>query len=124
MADGLISKELLRMCLDEFMKLTEKTRNEPGAGLMVFAMDGAESAIRSLRDKLDNFPTVDAAPIVHGRWEDATEIIAGIRFPQTRCTACGKAYWGYRTECYYCPNCGAKMDAKEVECDGHDSQKD
>jgi len=64
MADGLISKELLRMCLDEFMKLTEKTRNEPGAGLMVYAMDGAETAIRTLRDKLDVLPTADAVEVV------------------------------------------------------------
>lgn len=60
--------------------------------------------------KLQGFPQMD---VVHGRWEDVTEIIAGIRHPQTRCTACGKVYWGYRTECYYCPNCGAKMDLVE-----------
>lgn len=67
--------------------------------------------------KLEGFPAMD---VVHGRWEDATEITAGIRFPQTRCTACGKVYWGYRTECYYCPNCGAKMDAKEAEENGQE----
>lgn len=63
--------------------------------------------------KLEGFPPMDVATVVHGRWEDVTEIIAGIRHPQTRCTACGKVYWGYRTECYYCPNCGAKMDLVE-----------
>lgn len=61
-------------------------------------------------ESIDSQPTISAVPVVHGRWEDATEITAGIRFPQTRCTACGKVYWGYRTECYYCPNCGARMD--------------
>lgn len=64
---------------------------------------------------IDNAPTVDAAPVVHARWEDATLIIAGIRHPQTKCTACEKVYWGYRTECNYCPNCGAKMDGG-AEC--------
>lgn len=68
MADALIKRDLLQLCLDELLKLTEKHRNEPGAGLMVYAMDGAESAIKTLRDKLDHFPTVDAVPVVHGRW--------------------------------------------------------
>jgi hypothetical protein len=47
--------------------------------------------------------TVDAVPVVHGRWDD-----------ECRCTACG---W-YGDDIYkrlalsfdYCPNCGAKMD--------------
>lgn len=59
---------------------------------------------------ISSAPTIDAVPIVHGRWEDATEYIAGIRYPQTRCSACKHVYWEYRTECNYCPNCGAKMD--------------
>ncbi len=50
---------------------------------------------------------VDVSPVVHGRWEWASEDIY-------RCTACnekahvaevmGRPAWGH------CPNCGAKMD--------------
>lgn len=132
MADGLISKELLRMCLDEFMKMTEKARNEPGAGLMVYAMDGAESAIRSLRDGLDKFPSVDAAPIVHGTWVEVKPRGWHTKgFFETAMIACSECHnepaphvesshehggtvTSYRwLKTKHCPNCGAKMDAKE-----------
>ena len=56
------------------------------------------------------FPTIDAVPVVHGRW------IAS-EFPQEKycCSACGGACWYYDYEgevakSRYCPNCGAKMD--------------
>lgn len=52
---------------------------------------------------VEQTPTVDAAPVRHGRWT----------FPWTspECSACRKTQkWTSK----YCPNCGAKMDA-EVE---------
>jgi transposase len=51
---------------------------------------------------LDSAPTVDAAPVVHGRWieESGTQI----------CSNCGEEHeWdSYRAS--YCDCCGAKMD--------------
>lgn len=59
---------------------------------------------------LTNCDTVDAVPVVHGRWveDTATDMIA--------CTECGHA-WSTIDNCTetfnYCPNCGADM--REVE---------
>ena len=54
-------------------------------------------------------PTIDVAPVRHGRWEKQRGIYS--------CSECGMTcpydvqadvieYWA----CNYCPNCGAKMD--------------
>lgn len=52
-------------------------------------------------------PVVDAAPVVHGRWElvDAAE---PQRYGCSNCS-CLSWYGTYR----YCPSCGAKMDLEE-----------
>lgn len=55
-------------------------------------------------------PSVDAAPVVHGRWERKRSNVY--------CTACGKGYritnGGPNVMTFvYCPMCGARMDGKE-----------
>jgi hypothetical protein len=66
-----------------------------------FALSLAD--LTSLREVMEDCPTIEAAPVVHGRWDD-----------ECRCTACG--WYGedwYKRDVYhfdYCPNCGAKMD--------------
>lgn len=71
-------------------------------GYIDCAMD-AEEAIK-------NEPTVDAAPVVHGRWVFDAESY------EWNCSEChdwpidGSAD-DERT--YYCPNCGAKMDLED-----------
>ena len=51
-------------------------------------------------------PTVDAVPVVHGRWRGSG--------PLLECQSCGEAYsrlGGNAGKLWnYCPNCGAKMD--------------
>lgn len=64
MSDAMIKRDIMRWWLDELSKLTEKHRNEPGAGLMVYAMDGADAVIKTLREKLDVLPTADAVEVV------------------------------------------------------------
>jgi len=63
--------------------------------------------------------TVDAVPVVHGRWENLGEH----RRMDLRCSVCGNRadkFVGGTEDWYclwkpaYCPNCGAKMDL-EVE---------
>lgn len=62
-----------------------------------------DDIIAAVEDLIDKQPTVDAAPVVHGRWDD-----------ECRCTVCG--WYGedrYKRDVYdfdYCPNCGARMD--------------
>lgn len=69
----------------------------------------AEYAYGVAIDEALNAPTVDAVPVVHGRWKYCPpyESIAGFYL----CSACGKLLFtssvlGYK----YCPYCGAKMD--------------
>ena len=63
-----------------------------------------------LSDRLKKAPTIEAKPVVHGRWEEASDG-DGIVFPFCRTDFCTIIY---DTEYFnYCPNCGAKMDEKE-----------
>lgn len=59
---------------------------------------------------VESAPAVDAAPVVHGRWERKRSNVY--------CTACGKGYritnGGPNVMAFvYCPMCGARMDWKE-----------
>lgn len=59
-------------------------------------------------------PSVDAAPVVHGRWERKRSNVY--------CTACSKGYritnGGPNVMTFvYCPMCGARMDGKEDGAD-------
>ena len=66
---------------------------------------------RAIRDIIEKQPTVDAAPVVHGRWEPDGKGWMEV------CSNCGFNWWDGCQECgvrpsntFYCPNCGAKMD--------------
>jgi hypothetical protein len=72
---------------------------------------GYKAAIDDMTQAIKAAPTIDAVPVVHGRWKSG-----GIL---NECQVCGEIYslnggnvwrpWNY------CPNCGAKMDG---EADG------
>lgn len=62
---------------------------------------------------LDNVPTADVAPVRHGRWKEQQK-----KYRIYSCSECNKVTlfekWGDTVMPYdYCPNCGARMDAKE-----------
>ena len=61
---------------------------------------------------IDGLPTIDATPVVHGRWEDKPTGRYGQQ--QSWCSACRKhsGIGGIEKNRHraYCPNCGAKMD--------------
>lgn len=60
----------------------------------------------ALADAVEEMPTADVAPVVHGRWlcvDTDTEQF----FLCNRCKK--KEYW----ESNYCPNCGCRMDKEE-----------
>ena len=68
---------------------------------------------------INQFPSADVAPVVHGEW-----ILVGTNehdyetSVEEKCSLCGRYVYRYDTQPQdnYCPNCGAKMDAKsEVE---------
>lgn len=69
---------------------------------------------------------VDAAPIIHGRWQvndcDGGDPGYYEAYIEVHCSECGYAlgaesgqygwYYGDPFPMHYCPNCGAKMDQK------------
>ncbi len=61
---------------------------------------------------IEKAPTVDAVPVVHGRWIPFHSKISGdIQY----CSACEI---GFVAKSDYCPHCGAKMDGgAEYEAD-------
>lgn len=70
---------------------------------------------------IENAPTVDAEPVRHGRWIDHGDYITTAygSLDIKVCSNCNAEVTldGYD---YYCPNCGALMDA-EVNDHGSDS---
>ena len=53
-------------------------------------------------NSIDAQPTVDAVPVVHGRWGNYDPYLDGYR--------CSRCKLSHRCCTPYCPNCGAKMD--------------
>lgn len=72
-------------------------------------IDGYAWAIRMA---VGNAPTVDAVPVVHGRWEPSD--YNGFCL----CSVCRDCYidktWTIGGKWRYCPTCGAKMDLEET----------
>ena len=64
----------------------------------------------AIKNVLDNSKTVDAAPVVHGRWEQVQRWATKAKY---RCSVCGREIMSatkVNIEKYpYC-HCGAKMD--------------
>ena len=63
-----------------------------------------------IASELRDLPTVDAMPVVHGRWKEHHAKARGY----------GKVYYQhdcapilYESPYKYCPNCGAKMDKED-----------
>lgn len=64
-------------------------------------------------DIIEDAPTVDAVPVVHGRWDDSGRYTFPGGGTAVRCTECGCALTVseyHLNNWNYCPVCGAKMD--------------
>lgn len=59
-----------------------------------------------LAEKIDDLPTIEAVPVVHGYWT-LRGYFKGLKLLE--CSVCGKRSLGNGN---YCPNCGAKMRTK------------
>lgn len=63
----------------------------------------------AMLDSIDAQPTIDAVPVVHGRWEKSEHL-----YGYVVCSVCHDCYvWGEwidKKKWGHCPNCGAKMD--------------
>lgn len=85
--------------------------------------DSAFSVFSEAKLTLDKMPTVDAVPVVHGKW------IIENTYPTSIGTHCDNCGWAWSNgidavklnpvfsliKTNYCPNCGAKMDGEEKE---------
>jgi hypothetical protein len=97
---------------DDFLKrLNERPVDyiDPGCDFYYF-----EETVESV---LNETPTVDAVPVVHGRWiptyhtyyNRAGEYQIADEWHCSNCGIYSKDEWNY------CPNCGARMDLEEEE---------
>ena len=85
-----------------------------GAGLIC----GARAVVQMIREA----PTIDAVPVVHGRWEYKPDLSEKETYELSEketyeCSACGEPWLLYfGTPAFngmnYCPNCGARMDGE------------
>ena len=70
--------------------LAAQIRQEPTDGMYT----------EEILEVIGNQPTIEAAPVVHGRWKKRGKNLG-------ECSVCGEVVMvRYR----YCPDCGAKMD--------------
>lgn len=74
------------------------------------SIDGQPRAIRRARRIVEDFPSADVVPVVHGRWvwdggEDMHYFCSLCHYNAYGCT--GEILSG---DYNYCPNCGARMD--------------
>lgn len=98
------AEEFAQICLD-----IEK--DQKGQGNYTNAL-----FISSLRGMISTYPTVDAVPVVHGRWQWLSSTYD--RIPSEVRYRCDKCHHETITHEYkpwekYCHNCGACMDLEE-----------
>ncbi len=66
--------------------------------------------------EVEHAPTIDAVPVVHGRWDDSGRYKFWDGSKAIRCTVCGCCLTEEdvdKFEWFYCPVCGARMDAED-----------
>lgn len=59
--------------------------------------------MHEIADRIDEQPTIDAIPAMHGRW-------VFDRPNHYKCSLCDAMWSGVARFMKFCPNCGAKMD--------------
>jgi hypothetical protein len=95
--DDLISRKAVRLALSEV--------DMPKSVIETEFYD----VMSNVADRLIAVPSVDAAPVKHGRWEPSEKY-----FGYNKCSVCADCYidpeWAMNGKWHYCPNCGAKMD--------------
>lgn len=71
--------------------------------------------LQLLMIEIDEAPTLDVEPVRHGRWKHLNTPRKSVPITDwLKCTKCNGTLHRLSGVNYnYCPNCGAKMDAKE-----------
>lgn len=68
--------------------------------------EAIQRQVCEVRDKINQLPAADVAPVRHGRWEPYT-------YDLCKCSSCTYPVQNAWGQTKYCPNCGAKMDSEE-----------
>lgn len=68
-------------------------------------------AVDTCLDFVENAPTIEAVPVVHGEWEVNGVNPHNMTIGNWRCTACDGISL---KDSNFCPNCGAKMEGDSV----------
>lgn len=68
-------------------------------------------AVKDIYEMIKNEPVADAAPVVHGRWDDLEDA----EVCSVKCSNCGEVLPEWYSDFNYCPNCGARMDGTELD---------
>ncbi len=95
----------------------------PNIAIFDMKLHGVTVPMVRLIDLQMLMPTVDAAPVKHGRWMeqhvDYASDCAIDEIQELKCSACGlyhTAPYMYNITHYkFCPNCGARMDLEEQD---------
>ena len=69
-------------------------------------IDG-DALIEKFNEAVEEIPTADVAPVVHGRWIEQEKYTFGVMYD---CSICNNRILDNGHSWNYCPNCGAKMD--------------
>lgn len=72
--------------------LASQIRQEPTDGMFT----------EEVLEVIDESPTIEAAPVVHGRWIKDGEVVG--------CSECGEEHGWSEYRATYCEDCGARMD--------------
>lgn len=89
-------------------------------GVVVYDEGGWDANVRAVQvEDIEAIPAADVEPVRHGRWEtvpyrefDGFETV--VRGKAERCTNCCRASKDFKKWFAICPNCGAKMDATDI----------
>ena len=91
---------------------SQEERASKGLGLQYFRP-------QELQLLLNKIPTIEVEPVRHGRWVKANGMMPPEYHGRKCCSVCGafalSDFYGRERLSDFCPNCGAKMDAKEEQ---------
>ena len=80
-------------------------------------MRGYGLGAKHVCDEIAAAPTIDALPVVHGRWKATKAGGSNYPFWDNRCSECGYTTSIVARKWNYCPVCGAKMDLEGTDAD-------
>lgn len=96
----------------EYIKREEAVKAVEKYGLTNGVVWGKHTGLAiCIASEIADIPAADVAPVVHGQWGTGRFNLETGNYEE-QCTRCRNFSKEYGKPC--CPNCGAKMDGKEI----------